>query len=410
MKINKPDKKKLRVIVKFIFLIPFFLILVFLGSTFIRLFNVQIPNSSSLTALYVGNSKKNLVKTVLVLGVDKNEEVDSEFVDFLSLMTIDDRSKEVKIFNINTKYAVYIQKSDQYIPLKSLLIFNKTFYPQENYLDKFIEEVEKVYSMRIDGYVIVTKKGLSGLSSIINPVNINAPTSLEDRDIPSFVIQKGRNSLKDNDLLNFVSADENGDNDKLQRQLSTIQSIFENFKIYKLVFDQQKIIDIVESEVETSLSGEDILNIFFKLEYGNYKFKVGYTDSTSAIKIENELDERWYIVYNTLDKDIQKVYINEDVKMEQAKVDVFNATNVPGLARSISRSLINKGLRVVLVGNTDKKYLKTTIYLNTEKDYPNTLNEIYNTLDTSEIEIVNSKYEGRSVGDIVVIIGDNEII
>ncbi|MBP9758082.1 LCP family protein [Candidatus Dojkabacteria bacterium] len=351
-----------------------------------------------------------MTKTLVILGIDEDRNINTEFVDFLSLITIDDRTKEIKILNINTKYTWYIQKSNQYIPFKSLLVFYKTFYPQENYIESFISAVEKLSSIRVDGYVVVTKNGLEELSPVISPVKVTAPSNLEDMDIPGYTIKKGENNLKETDILKFVSADDNGDNDKLQRQLSTIQSLITNFEIHKLFINQQSIIEIVEKEMKTNLTGEDLLNLFIKLKLGQYKFKVGYTDSTTAIQIENELDERWYTVYNTLDKDIQKVYINEDVKMEQAKIDIFNATNLPGLARSRARGLSNKGLRVVLVGNTDKKFEKTTIYLNTEKDYSNTLNEIYNTLDSNAIEIKHEKYDGRSVGDIVVVLGNNEIV
>lgn len=405
------EKSYLRIAFRFIVLLPFFLGLLFIGGIVLGYLTTELKNGSTLRPLYENENRNEIKsqKTLLIMGIDRGIDADSEFVDFLALVSVDDSEGIFKVFNISPKFAPYIQERDEYISFKSLLVYLKTYYPLENPIDRYLEEVEKVMAINIDGYVYVTKNGMGDYANIIGSIKISSPSEVEDDDLPGFVINKGDNYLTGDRLVDFVSLDQNGDNDKLQRQLSAVQSLASNIDIFKLFFYQAKLSKLINSEVNSSLNMFDIAKLFYKIKFQNYKFQVGYTNADNAIRVKNELDERWYTVFNTLDKDIQKIFINEKVKREQAKVDIFNATNTSGLARNRSRRLENQGLRIVLVGNTNQKYEKTTVYLNGQNDYSNTLEEIYNTLDSDEIEILNEKYDGRSVGDIVIVLGNNEL-
>ena len=405
------EKRYLRVAFRFMVILPFFLGLLLIGVRILGYLTTELKNESTLGSLYDNENRNEFKsqKTLLFMGIDRGIDADSEFVDFLALVSVDDSDEIFRVFNISPKFAPYIQERDEYISFKSLLVYLKTYYPLENSIDRYIEEVEKVMAINIDGYVYVTKDGIDDYANIIGSIKISSPSEVEDDDLPGFVINKGDNYLMGDRLVDFVSLDQNGDNDRLQRQLSAVQSLANNIKTFKLFFYQTKFSKLINSEVRSSLNMFDIAKLFYKIKFQNYKFQVGYTNADNAIRVKNELDERWYTVFNTLDKDIQKIFINEKVKREQAKVDIFNATNTSGLARNRSRRLENQGLRIVLVGNTNQKYEKTTVYLNSQNDYSNTLEEIYNTLDSNEIEILNEKYEGRSVGDIVIVLGNNEL-
>jgi anionic cell wall polymer biosynthesis LytR-Cps2A-Psr (LCP) family protein len=403
---NLFDKKWSGLVLKFLFILPFFVALLYLSGVFFSYAKIQFSNISSLES-YSQVGHYSGTKSILLMGVEKDEN-NNEFVDYLSIVVLEDKQDVVKILNINTKYSPYIQKEKEYVPFKSMLVFFKTYYPQENYLDMYLNYVERVFTVKIDGYFIVTKDSAKKLAESLNSVSVSAPSEVNDEDLPGYTIYKGNNNIHGAELIKFVSADANGDNDKLQRQLSTIQSLINNYKFTNLIWHQQPIIDELANEVQSNLNGFDLIKLFLYLKINSPDFRVGYTTADAAIRIENELDERWYTVYGTLDKDIQKVFGNDKIKMEQAKIDVFNSTSVSGLARTKARWLENRGLRVVLVGNTTEKFEKTTIYINTPGEYPNTINEIYNTMDTDDIVIKNEKYDGRSVGDLVIIIGEDE--
>lgn len=401
------DKKWSGLLTKFLFVLPIFLILTYLGSAFLRYAKIQFDNPTTLPN-YSQISHFSGTKSILLMGVEKDAN-QNEFVDYLTILTIEHKQNEVRVLDINTKYSPYISLQKQYVPFKSMLVFFKTYYPHENYIDMYIDYVERVFTVKIDGYFIVTKDSAKKLAESLNSVSISAPSQLEDQDLPGYSIKKGNNNVHGADILKFVSADANGENDKLQRQLSTLQALINSYKITNLLLHQTSIIDELSTEVKSNLSGMDLIKMFILFKFQSPDYRVGYTSADTAIRIENELDERWYTVYGTLDKDIQQVYGNEKIKMEQAKIDVFNSTSTSGLARTKARWLENRGLRVVLVGNTSEEFEKTTIYINTPGEYADTINEIYNTMDTNDIEIKNEKYNGRSVGDLVIIIGKDEV-
>lgn len=109
------------------------------------------------------------------------------------------------------------------------------------------------------------------------------------------------------------------------------------------------------------------------------------------------------------------------VEKEQAKVEVYNASSISGLAGDIGRQIGNSGLNLVRAGNSPQDMDVTTIYVTKPEEFQNSL-ELVKTVTKRvlgrhywvndqlvkrdvEIKVVTGRPEFLTTGDIVVVIG-----
>lgn len=344
---------------------------------------------------------------ILLIGADEQEN-GYVFIDYLSLVIIDPTLNEVKIVNISTYFSPYPEE----INLRSAYAFGNTS-TEANGLSKLVTGVEYVSSTKVDGYVFVTKNGFEQLFSDMGKIDVIAPSDVLDYDLPDGVsIKKGGNEVKIKDLVYFAAADSAGFDDKHARQLSSTEALIEQFGVERILFrsDLAKFKELFEQNVKTNLTKMDMLKIFgfIKLDK-NLKYRQGFNRWYPGYEVVGSVDERWLPVIESLDNDLGKVLVSNDAKIEQARIDILNSTSMSGLAGQRARWLENRGLRVTFDGNYPTQIEKTQIYLENPENYKNTLYEIKQTF-RSDFDIVEKNFPGRSVGNIVIILGENELM
>jgi hypothetical protein len=123
------------------------------------------------------------------------------------------------------------------------------------------------------------------------------------------------------------------------------------------------------------------------------------------------IDERKVLfpVPEQLDKDIQLVFTDSQVGKEQARVEVFNGTDIQGFGAFRSRWLTNIGIDVIRVGDAAGEHPMTAVYTIDKEAYRYTIEAIQKTFN-EEITIQETMPDFIVTGDVVVILGDNAVM
>ncbi|MCA9386246.1 LytR C-terminal domain-containing protein, partial [Candidatus Dojkabacteria bacterium] len=343
----------------------------------------------------------------VIYGLDEQEN-GYTFIDFAALVEISPLQNEVRIIDINTNFAPVYVSPDVNRTIRNTLVYFESRNESVE-MSTLLFDMQQLTASSIDGYIMVSKEGFQEIFKDLGRVNLTAPSEVYDSDLDGFMIERNSNIVVE-DFLKFMAADENGYNDKMARQVSGIQELTKEFSTLRFLIGIQERFDNIENSVYTNISKNDLFRVFYFMKYRkNTTYRVGYIQSHPGYIVQTALGEVWRPVYETIDGDLVKVFINNDSKLEQATIDVLNSTRQAGLASSRARWLKNRGLRVVVVGNSQKELPITEIYVSEPEKFVYTLEEIKNTL-YGEVEIIRQEYPDRSVGDIVVVLGEDEII
>jgi hypothetical protein len=190
--------------------------------------------------------------------------------------------------------------------------------------------------------------------------------------------------------------------EKLRSQANFIKTVVESTKnpFYSIgilgnsLFNYQKFIDL-----ETNLSFEETRILYQNLsDVADFNIR---TDITSSNEIYIYQSKK-FLDKSVFDRGLQELLRDEDIVLEQARIDVLNGVGEPGLAGRTRRLLRNHGFNVVRVDNSRDEYSVPTLYVTEPKKYPETIDELE--LFYPNLDIVNREYEYRPTGDMVLIV------
>jgi hypothetical protein len=155
--------------------------------------------------------------------------------------------------------------------------------------------------------------------------------------------------------------------------------------------------------IETDLEKRELFHLFnfFRSLDKNFILR-SYTSEKGAIKGNSG----WIPINDSVDNDIQTIINNPRIIVEQARVEVLNSTDKPGVASRRARLLENTGFRVVRVGNASGEVDITTIYVDRAKRFEDTINELVNIFGEDNVRVVEADYQYRHVGDIIIVLAE----
>jgi anionic cell wall polymer biosynthesis LytR-Cps2A-Psr (LCP) family protein len=393
--------------IKFILMLMFSIIIaiILLFLNILIQFNKIAPENSIPQFEYNGWLDKGETN-ILLIGTDKMQ-TGEEFIDFLMLIQFDKKRNEMLALNINPKFSPYFLSETNHIIFRNAFVVDQSINDLKG-VELLIDRVEFFAGMRVDGYVLLSKQGFDEIFNSWPNLLIHSPSMVEDPDL-DFMIQRGENMINFSDFIDFVSAEVNGENDRQSRQLSAFNSFLTESNLFYFVFNVNSTIQNINKNIRSNLTGEDFFEIaqFVRLNR-NLTTKYGYIRSHPGYVLQTWYGEIWRPIYENIDQDIREVFTNQDAKIEQAKIDVLNGSGRSGLAASRSRWLENRGLRVVVTGNFPTQLETNTLFVEDIDEYKWTIFEIANTL-RGNLEIVNERFPDRVVGDMVLILGENEV-
>jgi hypothetical protein len=130
--------------------------------------------------------------------------------------------------------------------------------------------------------------------------------------------------------------------------------------------------------------------------------------------VYNDLgDEITVVNISNLDKKINE-YITDIVPIEileeQAKCEIYNASEVPHLAFRLSRRITNSGIQVIRYENSPTIFKQTTIFIpQGVNKYDDSVKQILLSIGLNEkdVKFIVGRPEWMTTGDIVVVLGED---
>lgn len=344
--------------------------------------------------------------TILFAGLDSREG-EFGFVDALLLIIVDPVDRSVGMFNVNVDTMVYQPEVGESVPIRN--IYNRSVLePDAIPIQSLMQGVETLLSIKIDRYVLVEEEGVERIVDALGGVYVHNEADIIDDDIKtsngSFSLPEGSFRLGGVDYLRFVRADAGGSEQKLQRQVEALHAVLKRITSYSILFRTPQFLQAIDDNVATNITKSELIRLFTQLLL--VKDAKRSITTNQALQNIGGAPPRYVPIYEKLDEDIQVVFIDYEIGKEQARVEVFNATNIQGLAGFRARWLQNIGVDVIRVGDTARQYQKTTIHTNAPQDFKSTIAGIERLFE-EEVMVLEEEPPFVTTGDIIIVLGDN---
>jgi len=263
----------------------------------------------------------------------------------------------------------------------SNLKYASTLVSPDRYREYTIWQLVQNIGLPINDYIWIDSNNLNNYSNIYGDI-----AEFSRSDISKLYI----NDISNESLLlhSFMS------------RFSSL-SIFTNYNEHKSFFAA------IESNMNTYELIRYITSLRDSLSVGGINsIDVSLNNSTSEI-YDSSL-ARNVSVINTQVIDAQYVNVLSKLKSreynaELSRVEVYNGSDISGLAFRYKRLLSNNGINVIRYDNAPDIYERTTVYITNDK-FPITKDVIIDTVG-SDVEIINANPSFITTGDFVVVLG-----
>ncbi len=397
---------KLNILFVFIFITLILVAILWGGLGIFKLYKFQ-PNPAYKDFITADKSEwgGQTKLSILVIGQDKRKD-EFGFSDCIMVVIINPYEKSIGIFNINPDIQVYVSKLGRNVKLRNLynLGILEGEEPPINYM---ISGVENLLSVKVNRYIVFSEEGLKEMVDILGGVYINNSFEVKDNDVfYNFYLPKGSYKVSGNDFIGYLSADDDGAENKFLRQINGMQNILKKLVGYVIFFRFFEIINCFENNIQTNLTKNEMIKLWFVIRDVG-EVRSGYTKFSSLQKIEIDGEILYKPIIEKLDNDISLTFQDRKAVLEQARIEIFNSTNIRGLGALRARWLKNIGLDVIRIGDTEEIYEKTTIYTKERDKYLNTIKAIKLTFD-EDIEVKEGEIPDIiCTGDVIIILGKN---
>jgi len=405
----KGNKKRINIsklsnfIVLFLVVVVFVFLIYFIAQLIIKYNNLQLTKAyRDDLELTSWTAKERLY--LLVIGMDEREG-EYGFSDNLSLIMIDPASKIMGVYIINVDTFVFDKNTNKFTNLRNLYNLNLVDHSEKAPVFALQDAIENLLAVKIDRYILIKEQGYEKLINSLGGVFVDNTSEVVDKEITGYFISKGNVKLNGEDALNYVRVDDDGSINKINRQIKSIEAISNKMTSFSIFFRIPNVLDFFESDIKTNFSKKELYLLGRNLAQVK-EFRSGYMGSASIYKAIYDDKEVYYPVIEDIDASIGEIFADIEIKKEQARVEVFNSTNIKGIASIRSRMMKNFGIDVIRTGDTRDVHEKSTLYITSDEEYKNTIESI-KALFLEEIEIVKKSPEFTHTGDIVFVVGVN---
>lgn len=357
---------------------------------------------------------------VLMLGIDS----EGGHTDFVMLANYVPKNRRITLLSIPRDTRVNTERSDSKI--------NSAYKKgQESIL---LKEIEQITGILPQYYIAVDLKGFRAIVDAIGGIKIDVPIDM-DYDDPlqnlHIHLKKGLQVLngskaeqfvrfrKNNDGTGYI----NGDIDRIKMQHKFLRAAAEQFVKPSNLIKLPQLVGILLSNVSTNLTATDItryLTNIFIMRRENVRIltlpgEAKYIGGVSYF-IHNEKKTQNIIQNNFYCSTEDSVPEEEDVALDISqlrdedtglsfdkclgKLEVLNATDIPGLANKVAERLSEEGYDVKKVGNYyTRKHIFTQIIERTDNIDGKEINRLL------KCGIISNEPELSDDVDITIIIG-----
>lgn len=385
-----------------IFIIIFFVVVVFvLGFNLNKYF--QLNFSSYLTEEEYQNTPKILPDSkdvnVLLVGFDDTQNT-HKFMNMLAIISLDYQTASLKIYNINPNYLVGINNNSATLRTA----YNLLTVPDSEKMNNIMKLVENTSAVRIDRYLAFNYSDIAKLNELTG-ISLESDKSYK---IGEAFITEGK-ILRGEELSQFVATGNIPDDDTLRRQSNYLKALFDNLRdnltLYRYFLNWEDFSEIIF----TNFTKDEFIRFILNVSSIENTIQTEFASSELTLEDLGKLNLENGVQYSDmlLDENISNLFRNISIIKEQAKIEVFNATDKSGVAYSVKRKLENAGVTVIKTGNYPDNIKENILYLPNKnpENFENSIRFVRSIL-RDNVSIVYGEYKFNYSGDMILVIGN----
>lgn len=336
---------------------------------------------------------------VLFIGFE-NRLNSYKYIKYLNIVSVDSKNAVFKIYGISPNFLTTID--DESVTLESLWN-NITIDDGSPKINTVVNEIQRFVGVRIDRYVAFD---LDNLKAYINNSKMT-DSAYDTASLDGQLFTKGE--VLSGDLLYGYLFDKTQPRDVLTlRQMNFQKSLFEGIKgPFKMTKNLIGFNDF-NSTFKTSFSREEYVTFLSNLNSSDIIFSnTNFVSDSFGIASADPLDVSVSPDYNLIDENVNQYFRDIDIMKEQAAVEVYNATDTPGLAGNRRRFFQNLGANVVKFGNYPTSDIQTSLLYIPSKNVDIFKNNIImiQKLLRGNVKITFEQYKYNYSGDLILVMG-----
>ena len=348
---------------------------------------------------------------ILLMGIDQvpNQENNPEAQfsgrsDTMLLIRFNPNDDSIKILSIPRDSRVQLPNG-RYSKINSVNAVGGIAYTKETIANN-------LSGITIDKYIRVTGDAFEKLIDAVGGVKVYVPKDMQYSDQTQGLeidLKQGEQLLNGKEAEGFVRYrnDALGDIGRIQRQQILLKALRKKLQSPTSLWQIPKIWNVLESEVDTDLTQEEIFNLAsFSLGVNKEDIRMLLLPGRASSRREYRLSY-WLIDQNEKEKIIQQ-YLNGDSTLEKtvansfrSRIAIQNTTNSPELGRKVALLLVQNGYRNVYVTSHNLPSLNQTQII-VQKGDSKSAKQVLNVLNFGELDYSST---GVLNSDLTIILG-----
>lgn len=319
--------------------------------------------------------------TVLVVGLDVPDKLNPQLgqrADSLILMKMDLEKKEVNGISIPRDSLVEIPGQEHKDKINATYTVGG--------IDKTIETVEKLTSIRPDYYVVSDPRGFEKIVDLIGGIELDVEKDMDYDDNWQDLhihLKKGFQHLNGEQAMGYVRFrhDRFADITRMERQQKFFRAVAQRMTALSNLPKLPQVMEEMKKAVQTNIEAPDLVYLTTSLRNAG-------SENIHMATFPGAPDMIRGVSYMVLDESAGRNLIADMFQVDlpgTATVEVLNGSATGGVARKVARKLESLGYRVVHVGNADRSdYVMTRIEHDPER--LESANQIASLLATPDVQ------------------------
>lgn len=340
--------------------------------------------------------------TINILVVLYDVPENYPFVDLVGVLSVNKREEQnsISFINIDPEFSTSVYKKTQ-LKFRSLLANAEA--DQELGVDYLVPAVQNMLGVRLDRYMLVSKEKLA---KFLQDTNLHYITtdSVSDPEAGDFLANK---EIVGAQIVKYLSADAAGNEAKGTRIGKFLQTAIPKYLSLGGMLSSYFNLETVSTVFETNLT---------KQEIGELAVNLLNRGAVQYAYLSGQQYGRWvearlggYFAPDTIriDDKVQSMLARSRVVREQGRIEIFNASNVTGLATATKRMLTNQGANIIRAGNSPERSERSKLYIEDVERFSANISLIREIL-RDDLLLVEEPYPLNHTGDMVLVLGDGK--
>lgn len=318
------------------------------------------------------------------------------FVDMLGVLSIDKR-EDVPLHYLGVSPEFGVRIDGKQVKIRSVLA---QIEAEGGYgVGVLMSLVGDMLGVRIDRYALFDK---DDLASYLHDSGYSTLVTDEVDDPEAGVFHVG-DVVQADRLVDYLAADSAGVDAQMLRVRTFVADLLA--RQFSVVGFARMYIELgdISSLLETDLSRGEILDLSLNLVNRVKVDSVGIA-TKQAVLVDSALGGYLSAITRLVDAEVGTLLTRNRVAREQARVEVFNATQTGGLASRMKRLLENQGTNVIRAANSPELSTKSKLYVSDIERFSANVVLVSEML-RGDVQVVEEDYPLNHTGDLVLVLG-----